>query len=110
MIFRKFCRRRRDRFVGNRPEQRFSATDADRQTFIADTAGCQIRKGRFDDAVLQRMKGHHNESAARSEKRGGVAQSLLQNPQLAVDFDANRLKGALGRMLLHGSRNHRYYL
>ncbi len=52
----------------------------------------------LDDAVLQRMEGDDHQAAARGEHPLGRRQRLGQLVELAIDEDAERLKGSRRRM------------
>ena len=48
----------------------------------------------LDDAVFQRMEGHHHQPAARPQQALGGGEGAGQLDQLVVDEDAQRLEGA----------------
>ena len=52
----------------------------------------------LDNAVFQRLVGHHHDSPADSQRVQRRGQSAAQSIQLAVDRDAQRLERPLGGM------------
>ena len=60
----------------------------------------------FDDAVFKRMEGDDDKAPAGLEDRFGRAESGREFAQLVVDEDAQRLKGAGGRMDAARARVH----
>ena len=80
----------------------------------ADAPLCKPLERLFDDAVFERMECNDRQSASRPERSYGCSQRALQNGQLFVYLNADRLKDAFRRMssfcaclLRNGAIDHR---
>ena len=84
--------------AGQQPQLRVRARPAAPAGPTGVVSRGQRGEGLLDDAVLQRLVGQHDDPAADAQRVERGRNGGAQRVQLAVDLDAQRLEGALGRV------------
>ena len=93
-----------DGLSGKHLEYRLLAAHAHRKIGRAGATVREALEHILDDAVLKRVVADHADAPAGVRPADGSFQAAFQNVELAVDFDAQGLERALGRVSASAAR------